>query len=300
VHRRPAAQWLRDGRLGWKQSRTATDRRYLLSSHWTPFRKPSRLIAATVSHLVSVAPQILFRSRAKITGLAVGTAVVAAISLGTALLWPASAAPNAGAAVPRAQTITGAAAAVATIDSGLDVRRARTAALIAHDQAVRVALVKLQARKAAERRAAAARAAAEQLAQQQAANAQAAQSSSSGSGSSGSGSSGSGSSSTSPQPSGSPQQIASAMLSSFGWGQDQFGCLVSLWNTESGWNVSASNPSTGAYGIPQALPGSKMASAGPDWQTNAATQIRWGLGYIQGLYGSPCGAWGHEQSTGWY
>ena len=90
------------------------------------------------------------------------------------------------------------------------------------------------------------------------------------------------------------------MLSSYGWGQDQFSCLDSLWNAESGWNVSASNPSSGAYGIPQALPGSKMASAGPDWQTNAATQIRWGLGYIQGLYGSPCGAWGHEQSTGWY
>ena len=90
------------------------------------------------------------------------------------------------------------------------------------------------------------------------------------------------------------------MLGSYGWGQDQFSCLDSLWSAESGWNVSASNPSSGAYGIPQALPGSKMASAGSDWQTNAATQIRWGLGYIQGLYGSPCGAWGHEQSTGWY
>jgi hypothetical protein len=101
-------------------------------------------------------------------------------------------------------------------------------------------------------------------------------------------------------PSGSPQQIAAAMLGSFGWSSDQFGCLQSLWNPESGWNPSASNPISGAYGIPQALPGSKMASAGPDWQTNPATQIKWGLGYIQSVYGSPCAAWSHEQSAGWY
>jgi hypothetical protein len=101
------------------------------------------------------------------------------------------------------------------------------------------------------------------------------------------------------QPSGSPQKIAMAMLSSFGWSSSQFSCLDPLWSRESGWNVAASNPD-GAYGIPQAMPGSKMASAGPGWQTNAATQIRWGLGYIKGLYGSPCGAWSHEQSTGWY
>jgi len=103
-----------------------------------------------------------------------------------------------------------------------------------------------------------------------------------------------------PAPSGNPQKIAAAMLGSYGWSSSQFGCLVSLWNLESGWNPYASNPSSGAYGIPQALPGSKMASAGPDWQSNAATQIRWGLGYIKSLYGSPCGAWSHEQGTGWY
>jgi hypothetical protein len=101
-------------------------------------------------------------------------------------------------------------------------------------------------------------------------------------------------------PSGSPQQIAQQMLSQFGWSSSQFSCLQPLWEHESGWNVYASNPSTGAYGIPQALPGSKMASAGPDWQSNAATQIRWGLDYIQGLYGSPCGALSHEQADGWY
>lgn len=89
------------------------------------------------------------------------------------------------------------------------------------------------------------------------------------------------------------------MLSSYGWSQSQMSCLIPLWETESGWNVYASNPS-GAYGIPQALPGSKMASAGADWQTNPATQIRWGLGYIQSTYGSPCAAEAHEQADGWY
>ncbi|MDT7570957.1 MAG: resuscitation-promoting factor RpfB [Actinomycetota bacterium] len=97
---------------------------------------------------------------------------------------------------------------------------------------------------------------------------------------------------------GSPRAIARAMLAERGW-SGQFGCLDSLWSRESGWRVHASNPS-GAYGIPQALPGSKMASAGSDWRTNPATQIRWGLGYIAAAYGSPCSAWRHSQSTGWY
>jgi nucleoid-associated protein YgaU len=100
-------------------------------------------------------------------------------------------------------------------------------------------------------------------------------------------------------PSGSAQQIAAAMLGSFGWSSSQFSCLDPLWQHESGWSVTAANPD-GAYGIPQALPGAKMASAGPDWQTDAATQIRWGLEYIKSLYGSPCGAWDHELATGWY
>jgi hypothetical protein len=104
---------------------------------------------------------------------------------------------------------------------------------------------------------------------------------------------------TAPARSGSPQQIAEAMLGSFGWSSSQFACLDPLWAQESDWRVTAENPS-GAYGIPQALPGSKMASAGSDWQTSAATQIEWGLGYIKGIYGSPCAAWDHEQATGWY
>ena len=99
---------------------------------------------------------------------------------------------------------------------------------------------------------------------------------------------------------GSPRQIAEAMLRSFGWSSSQFSCLDPLWAHESGWSTTAYNAGSGAYGIPQALPGSRMASAGPDWQHNAATQIRWGLEYIKGTYGSPCGAWDHEQATGWY
>jgi chemotaxis protein histidine kinase CheA len=99
---------------------------------------------------------------------------------------------------------------------------------------------------------------------------------------------------------GSAQEIARGMLGGYGWGDDQFACLVPLWQKESGWNYQAMNPSSGAYGIPQALPGSKMASAGADWQTNPATQISWGLGYIAGRYGNPCGGWGHSQAVGWY
>jgi hypothetical protein len=101
-------------------------------------------------------------------------------------------------------------------------------------------------------------------------------------------------------PSGSPEQIAQQMLSQFGWSSSQFSCLQPLWEHESGWSVTAENPTSGAYGIPQSLPASQMSSAGADWQTNAATQIRWGLTYIQGRYGSPCGAWAHEESDNWY
>ncbi len=97
-----------------------------------------------------------------------------------------------------------------------------------------------------------------------------------------------------------PRDIARALLGEFGFSADQFGCLDSLWTRESGWRWNADNPSSSAYGIPQSLPGSKMASAGADWKTNPATQIRWGLGYIQNRYGSPCGAWAHSESHNWY
>ena|SRR5665647_2886015 len=98
----------------------------------------------------------------------------------------------------------------------------------------------------------------------------------------------------------SAQALALGIIASHGWGTDQYNCLVSLWNRESHWNVYAHNTGSGAYGIPQALPGEKMASAGADWQTNPTTQIIWGLGYIEGRYGSPCGAWAHSEDRGWY
>ena len=97
-----------------------------------------------------------------------------------------------------------------------------------------------------------------------------------------------------------PREIAKALLGDFGFSQDQFSCLDSLYMSESGWRVNADNPSSSASGIPPALPGSKLASAGADWATNPETQIRWGLGYIQDSYGSPCSAWSFKASHGWY
>ena len=85
-----------------------------------------------------------------------------------------------------------------------------------------------------------------------------------------------------------------------GFGLDQFPCLDKLFKKESGWNYRAENRGSGAYGIPQALPGKKMASEGADWKTNPATQIKWGLGYIKGRYNTPCGAWAHSEAVGSY
>jgi murein DD-endopeptidase MepM/ murein hydrolase activator NlpD len=97
-----------------------------------------------------------------------------------------------------------------------------------------------------------------------------------------------------------PRAAAQALLPEFGFDESQWGCLDNLWMGESGWRYTAENSSSGAYGIPQSLPGSKMASAGADWRTTPVTQIKWGLGYIQERYGSPCGAWGFKQGHGWY
>ena len=93
---------------------------------------------------------------------------------------------------------------------------------------------------------------------------------------------------------------AASQMARYGWGPEQMAPLISLWIQESGWNPLIVNGSSGAYGIPQALPASKMAAAGPDWRTNPATQINWGLGYIKGRYGSPSGAWAHERAFNWY
>ncbi|WP_017178836.1 G5 domain-containing protein [Actinomyces timonensis] len=130
--------------------------------------------------------------------------------------------------------------------------------------------------------------------------AQAASKDSAGSGDSGSAAAASAPQAVSGTDAASAQATARSMMGAYGWGDSEFSCLVSLWNRESGWNYQAQNASSGAYGIPQALPGSKMASEGTDWATNPATQIKWGLGYIKGRYGSPCSAWSHSESTGWY
>jgi hypothetical protein len=99
---------------------------------------------------------------------------------------------------------------------------------------------------------------------------------------------------------GTAKAYAYQVLQSMGFGEDQYSCLVKLWDRESNWRVQASNSNSGAYGIPQALPGSKMASEGADWMTNPETQIRWGAKYIRGRYGSPCGALAHSDKIGWY
>lgn len=90
------------------------------------------------------------------------------------------------------------------------------------------------------------------------------------------------------------------VINTYGWSEYDFECLVKLWNRESGWNPNSHNSSSGAHGIPQSLPASKMASEGADYYTNGYTQIRWGLKYIKGRYGSPSAAWAHSQSKGWY
>lgn len=213
---------------------------------------------------------------------------MAAAASAVVVLWPANVATQATADSLSVGAGSLQAGTGREIDSQLQfsrtnfaLRHLEGAALVAQQGSERAAARK----RAAQRAAAAAAAAQQQAAQQQAAQQQAQPPPPS---------------PAAPAPSGSPQQIAMGMLASYGWSSSQFSCLDSLWNQESGWNVYASNPTSGAYGIPQALPGSRMASAGPDWQANAATQIRWGLEYIKSTYGSPCSAWDHEQATGWY
>jgi hypothetical protein len=225
------------------------------------------------------------------------TVLTAAAASGVVALWPATmASQSAATAVATSATISSQAhldgserlaSQVLSSRAVFALRQQQTAALVAQQAAARQAALRQQAARLAARRAAA-QAAADRAAQQQAQQAQQQQTQPSQV------------TSAPPVPTGSAQQVAMGMLGSYGWSSSQFSCLNSLWNEESGWNVYATNPSSGAYGIPQALPGSKMASAGPDWQTDAATQIRWGLTYIKSLYGSPCGAWAHEEADGWY
>ena len=245
-------------------------------------------------------PSFLSTKRSRVIAAAAGT-----LTLATAISAAAVAIPSGAVAAPASDafltTVGSHQAATRTAQQSDTVSEAQQLAtydqvrfaLGAKQYAYQVAAAKAAAAKAAaDRRAAAAKAAAaaaaraaavqaqQQAAQQQAQTAAAQQSAAT--------------------PSGSPQQIAEQMLGQFGWSASQFSCLQPLWEQESGWSLTAENPSSGAYGIPQALPGSEMASAGPDWQTNAATQIKWGLTYIQSRYGSPCGAWAHEEVDGWY
>jgi hypothetical protein len=240
----------------------------------------------------------MHRRPSKITIVATGSTVVtAAVASGVVALWPGST-PG----VPTGDSLAAGSAQQAGAGlrfSGRDALSSQV--LISRTQSARRRQQSLAfaARLAVARRAAA-RARAERLAAAAAAQQQAQPTPSPSSSPAPSASPSPSVPAAPPAPSGSPQQIALGMLGSYGWSSDQFSCLVPLWNQESGWNVEASNPTSGAYGIPQALPGSKMAGAGPDWQTDATTQIRWGLGYIKGTYGSPCGAWAHEQAVGWY
>ena len=102
-------------------------------------------------------------------------------------------------------------------------------------------------------------------------------------------------------PDDSPKDIARSMMDNkYGWGASEFSCYNKIIMRESVWDTFADNPTSSAYGIPQALPGSKMASAGSDWRTNPATQIKWGLGYVKSRYGTPCSAWSFKSAHGWY
>ena len=101
-------------------------------------------------------------------------------------------------------------------------------------------------------------------------------------------------------PTGNQKYAALFVAKKYGWNSGQFSCLASLWNRESHWRHTARNRGSGAYGIPQAMPGSKMAKFGADWQTNPVTQIKWGANYIAKRYKTPCQALAHSHATGWY
>jgi len=103
-----------------------------------------------------------------------------------------------------------------------------------------------------------------------------------------------------PPETGTIKDFAFSLVTSNGWGRDQYSCLVALWTRESNWRWNAYNAGSGAYGIPQALPGAKMAEFGSDWQTNPETQVRWGVNYIKHRYGAPCGAMAHSNKMNWY
>jgi hypothetical protein len=247
---------------------------------------------------LSTKGSFLSAKRSRKIAIATAGALTLATAVSLAATLPAGSSPAPASADAAYTTTTGQQAAAQSSSEGVGqaVMFTRMHSLQAGRQqqvaaekatAAKAAAAKAAAAKAAAAKAAAAKAAAAKSAQQAAARKAAAQRAQS-------------ARQAATTPSGSPQQIAERMLGQFGWSSSQFSCLQPLWEHESGWSVTAENPTSGAYGIPQSLPGAQMASAGADWQSNAATQIRWGLTYIQGRYGSPCGAWAHEESDNWY
>jgi hypothetical protein len=233
---------------------------------------------------LSTKRSFLSAKRSRKIAIATAGALTLATAISLAATLPAGSSPAPASADAAYTTTTGQQAAAQSSSDGVGqaVMFTRMHSLQAGRQqqlaAEKAAAAKAAAGKAAAAKAAAAKAAAAKAAEQAAAARKAAVTT----------------------PTGSPEQVAERMLSQFGWSSSQFSCLQPLWEHESGWTVTAENPTSGAYGIPQSLPAAQMASAGADWQTNAATQIRWGLTYIQGRYGSPCGAWAHEESDNWY
>ena len=240
---------------------------------------------------LSVKRSFLSASRSRKIAIATAGGLTLAIAVSLAATLPGGSSPASASTDGASTTTTGQQAAARSSSDGVGqaLMFARMRSLQAAHQQQQLATEKAAAaRNAAAAKAAAAKAAAVKPAEQSAAArkaaAQRAQSARQ----------------ATVTPSGSPEQIAQRMLNQFGWSSSQFSCLQPLWEHESGWSVTAENPASGAYGIPQSLPGAQMASAGADWHTSAATQIRWGLTYIHGRYGSPCGAWAHEESVNWY
>jgi hypothetical protein len=286
------------GGQGWKQVRgnpllPVQDKRLYSLTRLSPkFRRPSKLAVLAVGGTLVLA--------------GAGTAAAVTLQSPPASLSAAATGLDADSLHSSSGSSTAAKAAASISAAAADktaAEKAQAAAQAAAEKAhtehvahtQHTALLTAEARAAAQQ-AAAAKAAAQQAAAQAAATRQAQTASDT---SSSSGSSSSSRSSSGSTPSGSPQEIAQQLLAQAGE-SGQWSCLDQLWQQESGWSITAENASSGAYGIPQALPGSKMAADGPDWQTDATTQIKWGLSYIASTYGSPCAAWDHEQADGWY
>ncbi|MEO6199839.1 MAG: hypothetical protein ABIX44_01615 [Cryobacterium sp.] len=207
-------------------------------------------------------------ARAEITSVMAAVAVVDRAAAKLAALKAAAA----KAAAAKAAAAKAAAAKAAAVKAAAAAKAAAVKAAAAKAAAVKAAADRKAAAKAAAIKAAAARASAAKAASSSSAN----------------------------TPAGARATARGMAASRYGWGSGQFACLSQLWQKESGWNYRAYNASSGATGIPQALPGSKMASAGSNWSTSASTQISWGLGYIKSRYGTPCSAWAHSQAVNWY